>query len=72
MNIGLLNGIIRNLDYSSSNIIDVLYSENSNLNYEDEKRLINAINTLNATAFIIKNIVDYESMKSEDENKSLK
>lgn len=72
MNIGLLNGIIRNLDYSSSNIIDVLYSENNNLNYEDEKRLINAINTLNATTFIIGNIVDYESIKSEDENKSLK
>ena len=72
MNIGLLKGIIRNLDYSSKNIIDVLYSENNNLNYENEKRLINAINTLNATTFILGNIVDEESIKSEDGNKSLK
>ena len=60
MNIGLLKGIIRNLNYSSENIAEILYSENNSLSYEKEKRLINAINTLNATVYIIGNIVESE------------
>ena len=66
MNIGLLKGIIRSLEYSSYNIDEVLRLENNNLNHENEKRLNNSLINLHATINILTSIVN------EYENKSLK
>lgn len=66
MNIGLLKGIIRSLEYSSDNIDEVLRLENNNLNHENEKRLNNSLINLYATINILTSIVN------EYENKSLK
>ena len=66
MNIGLLKGIIRSLEYSSDNIDEVLGLENNNLNHENEKRLNNSLINLYATINILTSIVN------EYENKSLK
>lgn len=66
MNIGLLKGIIRSLEYSSDNIDEVLRLENNNLNHENGKRLNNSLINLHATINILTSIVN------EYENKSLK
>ena len=48
MNLGLLKGILNNIDYSITNILNVLGSEDNKLNYENEKNLLKSLETLRA------------------------
>lgn len=61
MNLGLLKGILNNIDYSITNILNVLGSEDNKLNYENEKNLLKSLETLRAMGMTINYVIDEES-----------
>lgn len=61
MDLGLLTGIAKNLDYSIANISGVLGLEDNKLNYENEKRLLVSLETLKTIGIIIHCMIDEES-----------
>lgn len=61
MNLGLLKGILKNIEYSRINILNVLGSEDNKLNYENEKNLLKSLETLRAMGMTIHYVIDEES-----------
>lgn len=61
MNLGLLKGILKNIEYSRINILNVLGSEDNKLNYENEKNLLKSVEVLTTMAITIHCVIDEES-----------
>lgn len=60
MNLGLLKGIVKNLDHSIRSISDVLGLEDSKLNYQNEKILIESLEILKTIGTIIHCVINEE------------
>ena len=70
MNLGLLVGISKNLDYSIKHISDFLGLEDNKLNYENEKRLLASVETLKTIGIIIHCMINEENKKLDNKDGS--
>lgn len=71
MNLGFLRGVLSNIDYSISNIGEVLSLEDNKLNYESEKKLLSTVVNLKSLGTMIHCIIMAEETKVDDKNKEI-